>query len=49
VRDRQEGRQTYYTAHPTALIALVDWASQMAGYWEHRLDQLEDLLNRMDR
>lgn len=49
VRDRHEGRQTYYTADPTALVAVMDWASQMAGFWENRFDQLEDLLNRMDR
>src|SRR5579863_4609242 len=49
VRDRQEGRQTHYSAQIGALAPLVDWTSQMTGLWESRLDQLEDLLKRMDR
>ncbi len=28
---------------------LVDWTRQMAGFWESRLDDLEDLLKRMDQ
>lgn len=49
VRDRHEGRQTHYSAHPGALAPLVDWTSQMAGFWQSRFDQLEDLLKRMDQ
>lgn len=49
VHDRPEGRQTHYSARPEALVPLIDWASQMAGFWESRLDDLEDLLNRMDQ
>ncbi len=49
VRDRPEGRQTHYSARPGALAPLVDWTSQMAGFWESRLDDLEDLLKRMDQ
>ena len=49
VRDRHEGRQTHYTAHPGALAPLVDWTGQMAGFWQSRFDQLEDLLKRMDQ
>jgi DNA-binding transcriptional ArsR family regulator len=49
VRDRHEGRQTYYSAQLGALAPLLDWASQMTGFWENRFDQLEDLLKRMDR
>ncbi len=49
VRDRHEGRQTHYSAQPRALAPLVDWTSQMAGYWEGRFDDLEDLLKRMDQ
>src|SRR5690349_2851175 len=49
VRDRPEGRQTHYSAQPGALSPLIDWTSQMAGFWESRFDGLEDLLKRMDQ
>ncbi len=49
VRDRHEGRQTHYSAQPGALSPLADWTEQMAGFWQNRLDGLEDLLKRMDQ
>jgi DNA-binding transcriptional ArsR family regulator len=49
VRDRHEGRQTHYSAQRSALLPLIDWTSQMTGFWENRFDRLEDLLNRMDQ
>jgi DNA-binding transcriptional ArsR family regulator len=49
VRDRHEGRLTHYSAQIAALAPLVDWTSEMAGFWEHRFDALEDLLKRMDQ
>ena len=49
VRDRHEGRQTHYSGNPGALAPLIDWTGQMAGFWEARFDQLEDLLRRMDQ
>jgi len=49
VRDRQQGRQTHYSALPRALSPLVDWTSRMSAFWEGRLDSLEDLLKRMDQ
>jgi DNA-binding transcriptional ArsR family regulator len=49
VRDRHEGRQTHYSAQPRALSPLLDWTRRMAGFWESRLDDLEDLLKRMDQ
>ena len=48
VRDRHEGRQTHYSALPGALAPLIDWTTRMAGFWESRFDDLEDLLKRMD-
>jgi hypothetical protein len=27
-----------------ALAPLIDWTRQMAGFWQSRFDQLEDLL-----
>ena len=49
VRDRHEGRQTHYSAQIGALAPLMDWTSQIAGFWESRFDHLEDLLKRMDQ
>jgi DNA-binding transcriptional ArsR family regulator len=49
VRDRPEGRQTHYSAQPGALAPLIDWTSQMAGFWQSRFDNLEDLLKSMDQ
>ena len=49
VRDRHEGRQTHYRAKLAALAPLIDWTSQMAGFWESQFNRLEDLLRRMDQ
>src|SRR4051812_17494705 len=49
VRDRHQGRETHYSAQRGALAPLIDWTSQMAGFWEQRFDDLEDLLRRMDQ
>lgn len=49
VRDRPDGRLTYYSAEPAALAPLVDWMSLYGAFWRERFDKLEDLLNRMDQ
>ena len=49
VRDRHEGRQTHYSAQLGALAPLIDWTSEMAGFWQRKFDDLEDLLKRMDQ
>jgi DNA-binding transcriptional ArsR family regulator len=49
VLDRHEGRRTHYSARPGALAPLIDWTSRMAGFWESRFDDLEELLKRMDQ
>ena len=49
VRDRHEGRQTHYSAQLRALSPLLDWTKRQAGFWEARIDDLEDLLRRMDQ
>src|ERR1700704_4216528 len=48
-RSRHEGRQTHYSAQPGPLAPLIDWTSQMAGFWQSRFDHLEDLLKRLDQ
>ena len=49
VRDRHEGRQTHYSAQLGALAPLIDWTNEMTRFWQGRLDNLEDLLKRMDQ
>jgi DNA-binding transcriptional ArsR family regulator len=49
VLDRQNGRQTHYSARLSALAPLIDWTSQMTGFWQSRFDDLEGLLKRMDQ
>ena len=49
VRHRREGRENHYRAQPQALAPLVDWMSVYGAFWRDRFDQLEDLLNRMDK
>jgi DNA-binding transcriptional ArsR family regulator len=49
VRDRHEGRNTHYSAEPRALAPLLDWTREMTGFWERRIDALEDLVKRMDQ
>ena len=49
VRHRHQGRQTHYSAQRGALAPLLDWTSQMTGFWESRFDDLESLLKRMDQ
>jgi DNA-binding transcriptional ArsR family regulator len=49
VRNRHDGRQTHYSAEARALSPLIDWTSQMQGFWQSRFDGLEDLLKRMDQ
>src|ERR1700735_1989796 len=49
VDDRRAGRETHYRAQLQALAPLLDWTRRMAGFWESRFDDLEDLLKRMDQ
>jgi DNA-binding transcriptional ArsR family regulator len=49
VRDRHAGRERRYSAQLGALAPLIDWTSEMAGFWRSRFDRLEDLLKRMDQ
>jgi len=49
VAGRQEGRQTHYSAQKQALAPLIDWTQRMGGFWDERLDALEDMLGKMDQ
>ena len=48
VRDRPEGRQTYYRADREGLAPLIDWIKHHAVFWTERVDRLEQLLEKMD-
>ena len=49
VSDRHTGRQTHYRAVAGALSPLIDWTTEMDGFWRSRFRDLEDLLKRMDQ
>lgn len=49
VHHRREGRETHYSAQPQALAPLADWMTQYGTFWRDRFDQLENLLERMDK
>jgi len=49
VLDRPEGRQTHYSARRDALAPLIDWTTEMNGFWRSWFDDLDDLLKRMDQ
>ena len=49
VHHRRDGRETHYNAQPQALAPLVDWMTQYGTFWLDRFDQLENLLERMDK
>jgi DNA-binding transcriptional ArsR family regulator len=49
VGHRREGRETHYRAQPEALTPVVDWLNLYGAFWRDRFDQLENLLQRMDK
>ena len=49
VRDRPEGRQTYYRADREGLAPLIDWVKRYAAFWTEHVDRLERLLEKMDQ
>jgi DNA-binding transcriptional ArsR family regulator len=49
VQPRPAGREIHYRADPKALAPLTDWLKFYTGFWEGRMDQLHDLLQRMDQ
>jgi DNA-binding transcriptional ArsR family regulator len=47
VRNRRNGRETYYHAIPEGLSPLLDWLKFYAASLQGRVDQLEDLLKKV--
>ncbi len=48
VHDRRHGRETHYRAQPKGLAPLADWIHEYTTFWNKHLDELEELLKRMD-
>jgi DNA-binding transcriptional ArsR family regulator len=48
VADERSGRETWYSAKPNGLAPLFDWMKHYETFWNGRIDQLEELLNRID-
>lgn len=49
VRDRRDGRETYYRVEAKALSPLLEWLSFYSAFWDSRFDRLESLLKRIDQ
>jgi DNA-binding transcriptional ArsR family regulator len=49
VRERREGRFSFYSADPQALAPLVDWVDRYRTFWPERIERLKDVLKRMDQ
>jgi DNA-binding transcriptional ArsR family regulator len=49
VQGRRDGRETHYGARPEGVTPLYDWMRRYTDFWNERLDDLEDLLKRMDQ
>ena len=48
VSDEKSGRETRYSAKADGLAPLVDWMKHYGTFWNDHMDQLENLLNRID-
>ncbi|HEY2482909.1 MAG TPA: metalloregulator ArsR/SmtB family transcription factor [Caulobacteraceae bacterium] len=49
VRERRDGRRTYYRTEPGGLSPLIDWMARTGAFWPTRIERLKDLLKRMDQ
>jgi DNA-binding transcriptional ArsR family regulator len=48
VLDERSGRETRYRVKPNGLAPLMDWIKVYDTFWTEHVDQLENLLNRID-
>ncbi|MBA2116271.1 ArsR/SmtB family transcription factor [Bremerella alba] len=48
VTDRREGRCIYYRMEPLGLKPVIDWVSHYRAFWPKHIEQLENLLDKMD-
>lgn len=48
VADERSGRETRYTAKPDGLAPILDWMKVYGTFWNERIDELENLLSRIE-
>jgi DNA-binding transcriptional ArsR family regulator len=48
VRDRREGRHTYYAIDPAGLGELAGWLERYRAFWPKRIERLKTTLEEMD-
>ncbi|WP_048645139.1 ArsR/SmtB family transcription factor [Nitratireductor soli] len=48
VRRRVAGRHRLYRLDPTPLREITDWTTALTGFWEERLDELQELAEKID-
>jgi len=48
VRERRDGRRTFYRVEPEGLAPLVDWVVRTNEFWPEHIDRLKELLTRME-
>src|SRR5258708_6395569 len=46
VRERREGRRTYYRIEPAGLHPLIDWMARTGAFWPARVGRPKDPLKR---
>jgi DNA-binding transcriptional ArsR family regulator len=49
VRERREGRFSYYRAEPRGLTALAKWVDRYRVFWPERLEKLKIVLKEIDQ
>ena len=45
---RREGRRVFYRVEPRGMKPLIDWIAHYRSFWPQHVDQLEQLLEKMD-
>jgi DNA-binding transcriptional ArsR family regulator len=48
VHGRREGRCVYYRVEPRGMKPLIDWIAHYRAFWVEHVEQLEQLLEKMD-
>jgi DNA-binding transcriptional ArsR family regulator len=48
VRERRQGRFSYYRADPDGLTPLFDWIDHYRVFWPDRIDRLRDVLKGLE-
>lgn len=49
VSQEQRGREIYYHFNPLKMKEISDWVSQYQQFWDHKLDSLENYLDRIQK